>query len=480
MSPEQCGGDTVVDHRTDLYAMGCLLHEMITGTPPFGFGGAGELVRAHVEEPPPRLSDGEPGVPPVLDALAQKLLAKDPADRPASCRDVIEAIDACGLADHTLAALPRSVVVDTVIPTAARLTSPAPPAGWRATAWRRLRDLSPGAAAGWTCAVGALLLGASTVAGVGDSYIAEPNWGFTYAVLVPIMVSFALRVVQRVDAALGEMAARGMIASRAGGDPAVREVGDARRQLGESLVSMSCGLAVVSVAISVGEWLHRYLRAPIPGTWWSQSAVIGAAGAVCQGLLTAVILVFVIHSISWAQLIHGWTSPRAALRLQVDRNSVDARRGFELLEEPLVLALVTALLVGIMLYLSNVMHLAEVRHESFLAVLLPSGGLALTGPNGLLDAGSGRYPSTTTLVASAMVVLFSLASLFVLARSIAAATDHRHAGWPLGSLRLTVIAVLLAGMTAGTICFRMGPLVGLAIVAVAVWQASVRRARAAT
>ncbi len=122
----------------------------------------------------------------------------------------------------------------------------------------------------------------------------------------------------------------------------------------------------------------------------------------------------------------------------------------------MVLALVTALLVGVTLYLGNVEHLAEVRHESFLAVLLPRGGLTLTGPNGLLDAGSGRYPSTTTLVASAMVVVFSLASLFVLARTIAAATADRHVGWPLGSLRLPAVAAMLVGMTAGTICFRLG------------------------
>ncbi len=60
MSPEQCRSDTEVDHRTDLYALGCLLHEMITGTPPFGFGGAGELVRAHVEEPRRRCRTASP------------------------------------------------------------------------------------------------------------------------------------------------------------------------------------------------------------------------------------------------------------------------------------------------------------------------------------------------------------------------------------------------------------------------------------
>ncbi|OLZ68668.1 hypothetical protein AVW11_11635 [Streptomyces amritsarensis] len=80
MSPEQCRGDAVIDHRADLYSLGCLLYEGLAGTPPFtATTFHGVLYRQVHEEAPEPLVDG---VPSRLLDLVMRLLAKDPADRP--------------------------------------------------------------------------------------------------------------------------------------------------------------------------------------------------------------------------------------------------------------------------------------------------------------------------------------------------------------------------------------------------------------
>jgi serine/threonine-protein kinase len=81
MAPEQCRGGTDLDARADLYAVGCLVFELLTGRPPFVAGGDGEVMAMHIYEPPPRLSNLAPHLPVELDALIAKLLTKDPADR---------------------------------------------------------------------------------------------------------------------------------------------------------------------------------------------------------------------------------------------------------------------------------------------------------------------------------------------------------------------------------------------------------------
>jgi len=83
MSPEQATGGAV-DPRADLYALGLVMFAMLTGKPPFHGGPADQLLERHRREPPPRVATVVPDVPPVLDALIDRLLAKDPAQRPAS------------------------------------------------------------------------------------------------------------------------------------------------------------------------------------------------------------------------------------------------------------------------------------------------------------------------------------------------------------------------------------------------------------
>ena len=89
MSPEQARGAKTIDHRTDIYALGCVLLELATGQPPFVRKGPAQVIVAHLHETAPRASSLEPSVPPELDALIAEMLAKDPDKRPQAMTAVL-------------------------------------------------------------------------------------------------------------------------------------------------------------------------------------------------------------------------------------------------------------------------------------------------------------------------------------------------------------------------------------------------------
>ncbi|MCS6913015.1 MAG: SUMF1/EgtB/PvdO family nonheme iron enzyme [Myxococcales bacterium] len=97
MSPEQCRGARDVTDRSDVYSLGVMLFEMLTGVPPFRSDGIGELLAMHMFQPPPDLMQVRPGTPPALAALVNAMLAKDPADRP-SMNQVIAELERLGAA----------------------------------------------------------------------------------------------------------------------------------------------------------------------------------------------------------------------------------------------------------------------------------------------------------------------------------------------------------------------------------------------
>jgi serine/threonine-protein kinase len=95
MAPEQVRGDGHVDHRADLYALGCLMFRLLVGRPPFT-GDLADVMRAHVCEPPPSMRMIDPRLPAELDLIVGRLLAKDPAARPSSAEDVVTALGDLG------------------------------------------------------------------------------------------------------------------------------------------------------------------------------------------------------------------------------------------------------------------------------------------------------------------------------------------------------------------------------------------------
>ncbi|MEO3777956.1 serine/threonine-protein kinase [Micromonospora sp. B11E3] len=89
MPPEQIQGARITP-QTDLYALGCLLHEMLAGTPLFDGGNDFELMRQHVHDAPVPLRTLRPDVPEAVERLVLELTAKNPERRPADAYDVYE------------------------------------------------------------------------------------------------------------------------------------------------------------------------------------------------------------------------------------------------------------------------------------------------------------------------------------------------------------------------------------------------------
>lgn len=85
MSPEQIAGGEV-DHRSDLYSLGCVLYEIATGAPPFDLGDSWSVLVGHRDTPPVPLREHRPELPEYFERVVLDLLAKRPEDRPGDAR----------------------------------------------------------------------------------------------------------------------------------------------------------------------------------------------------------------------------------------------------------------------------------------------------------------------------------------------------------------------------------------------------------
>jgi serine/threonine-protein kinase len=95
MCPEQAKGDEM-DHRGDLYSVGVMLYEMLTGRLPFSGAATMDVLIAHATEPPPAFSrvGAADRVPPAVEAVVQSCLAKNPSERPPNARELADRFEA--------------------------------------------------------------------------------------------------------------------------------------------------------------------------------------------------------------------------------------------------------------------------------------------------------------------------------------------------------------------------------------------------
>jgi serine/threonine protein kinase len=133
MSPEQARG-LAIDHRSDLFSLGSLLYEMVTGVSPFRAETAAETLTRICTYEPPAVLDVDPGIPRELADLTHRLLSKTPAHRPHSSLDVVAALEQmerAGMLDPSRrSSLPSEVstapTLDVRIADLPRLDPPAP------------------------------------------------------------------------------------------------------------------------------------------------------------------------------------------------------------------------------------------------------------------------------------------------------------------------------------------------------------------
>jgi len=123
MAPEQATADPHTDHRADLYALGALAYELLTGSPPFT-GSPQAMLAAHITQTPAPVTSRRAAVPPALAALVMRCLEKKPADRYQSARELLVQFDAMATPSGGMAPTGAVAQVATTAVAPAR-------AGWR-------------------------------------------------------------------------------------------------------------------------------------------------------------------------------------------------------------------------------------------------------------------------------------------------------------------------------------------------------------
>ncbi|MFD8142644.1 serine/threonine-protein kinase [Streptomyces sp. NPDC059708] len=138
VAPEQIAGKPV-DGRCDVYSLGCVVHEMLTGGPPFQRDDDMALLWAHQFDPPPPPSSRRPQLSPAVDAVLAKALAKTPEDRWGSCLEFTGALRRAGAAPAAVpvaGAVAGAAADAGALAQAAGPTPPPPPPRWALPVFR--------------------------------------------------------------------------------------------------------------------------------------------------------------------------------------------------------------------------------------------------------------------------------------------------------------------------------------------------------
>ncbi|MGD2135269.1 MAG: protein kinase, partial [Gemmatimonadales bacterium] len=107
-SPEQAAGEQAVDARSDVYSLGCVLYEMLGGSPPYTGTTPQQVVSAHRERPVPSVRRINPAVPQGLDAVIARAIAKEPAERYTTAAELKEALVATRVTRSDTTHVPRT------------------------------------------------------------------------------------------------------------------------------------------------------------------------------------------------------------------------------------------------------------------------------------------------------------------------------------------------------------------------------------
>lgn len=140
MAPEQATADPTTDSRADIYALGCLAYELLSGRSPFYGRSIHKMLTAHITETPTDIGKVRPDCPPALAAFVMKCLEKDPAHRPESALEVFPALESVAAssgerprtAEVRPIAVRRSVARRAIIPGIAAIAAVALIIAWQA------------------------------------------------------------------------------------------------------------------------------------------------------------------------------------------------------------------------------------------------------------------------------------------------------------------------------------------------------------